>query len=159
MSQLYYPYVDVCCICGVKLGTPCEKFTHAYFDNYMLANDWKDKMSRDIESGNPRIDISADDMEYGASHVYLLQYTTDTGNFATQCLSFQRGPARDAGINGITHELLLHVLIDRLESFQAGPYACAENAEALGALKHALNYLNKRTAEREKRGVEGTNEL
>lgn len=114
-------------------------------------------MRRDIESHNPRIDIAADDKENGSSHVYLLQYTTDTGNLVTQVLSFQRGPARDAGINGITHELLLLVLIDRLESFQAGKHACTYNAEALLYIKSALEALNARTTECEKRGVEGTN--
>lgn len=117
-------------------------------------------MPRDIESHNSRITIAADDKENGASHVYLLQYTTDTGNLATQVLSFQRGPVGAAGINGITHELLLHVLIDRLESFQAGKQAWRTyNQEALEQLQQALRTLNARTAEREQRGVEGTNEL
>lgn len=112
-------------------------------------------MPRDIESHNSRITIAADDKENGASHVYLLQYTTDTGNLAAQVLSFQRGPVGAAGINGITHELLLLVLIDRLESFQAGKHACTYNAEALLYIKSALEALNARTTEREKRGVEG----
>jgi hypothetical protein len=33
---------------------------------------------------------------------------------------FQNGPIAEAGVNGVTHEVLLAVLIDRLEAFQAG---------------------------------------
>lgn len=37
---------------------------------------------------------------------------------------FQNGPIAKVGVNGVTHEALLAILIDRLRSFQAGPYAC-----------------------------------
>ncbi len=71
-------------------------------------------------------------------------------------LVFQCGPIAEHGVNGITHEALLAVLIDRLECFQAGPYACAENAAALLSLREALRWLGERTAARVARGVEGT---
>ena len=73
-------------------------------------------------------------------------------------LSFQNGPIKEAGVNGITHEVLLAVLIDRMRSFQDGDYACRENAIALTKLEEALMWLNKRTQGREARGVEGTHE-
>lgn len=71
-------------------------------------------------------------------------------------IDFQNGPIATVGVNGLTHEALLAILIDRLEGFQAGQYACEENAEALNDLKHAQGMLKFRTEKRLARGVEGT---
>lgn len=71
---------------------------------------------------------------------------------------FQNGPIKEVGVNGVTHEALIAVLMDRLRGFQSGPYACQDNAEALHHLSVALGYLQKRTKARIARGVEGTNE-
>jgi len=70
---------------------------------------------------------------------------------------FQNGPIKESGVNGITHEVLLAIVIDRLRSFQAGDYACRENAIALTNCEQALMWLKKRTSDRLARGVEGTN--
>jgi hypothetical protein len=69
---------------------------------------------------------------------------------------FQNGPINEHGVNGISGEALLAVNIDRLRGFQAGQYACADNAEALDHLEKALECLHRRTKERLARGVEGT---
>ena len=50
------------------------------------------------------------------------------------------------------------IQIDRLRSFQAGLYACRENALALTALEESLMWLQKRTRDRFARGVEGTSQ-
>lgn len=71
-------------------------------------------------------------------------------------LMFQNGPIAEVGVNGITHEALLAVLVDRLEHFQRGPYTCRENAIALTKLQEAQHWLHHRTRLREGRGVEGT---
>ncbi len=71
-------------------------------------------------------------------------------------LLFQNGPIKEVGVNGITHEALLAILIDRLRSFQAGPYANRANAIALTHGEEMLMWLQQRTRERIKRGVEGT---
>jgi hypothetical protein len=73
-------------------------------------------------------------------------------------ISFQNGPIKEAGVNGITGEALMAIQIDRLGSFQAGPYACRENAVALTKLEESLMWLQKRTRARLARGVEGTHE-
>ena len=73
-------------------------------------------------------------------------------------LRFQRGPIKEAGINGITNEVLLAIVIDRLEGFQSGPFACDENAAALHHVRAALSRLEDRTRARAVRGVEGTHE-
>jgi hypothetical protein len=73
-----------------------------------------------------------------------------------QFISFQDGPIKEVGINGLTQEVLLAILIDRLECFQTSKYACVENETALGHVKAALEALGQRTKKREDRGVEGT---
>ena len=87
-----------------------------------------------------------------ACHAY--QIVNDSEAFAY--INFQNGPIKEVGVNGITHEALLAILIDRLRGFQSGDYLCRENALALTKLEEALMWLNKRTLDRIKRNVEGT---
>lgn len=68
---------------------------------------------------------------------------------------FQNGPIKEYGVNGVTQEALLAIVIDRLHSFQAGPFSCRENAIALTHCEDALMWLQRRTVKRIKRGVEG----
>lgn len=56
------------------------------------------------------------------------------------------------GLNGITHEALLAILIDRLEGFQSGPYKSYYNADALYYLKAAMDVLHRRTRDRMAQG-------
>lgn len=74
----------------------------------------------------------------------------------TQNISFQNGPILEAGVNGISGEALLAIIIDRLRCFQGGGFACRENAVALTHAETALMWLQKRTRDRMARGVEGT---
>lgn len=69
---------------------------------------------------------------------------------------FQNGPIDEVGVNGVTHEALLAIVADRLRSFQKGPFASRYNALALTHIEDAQNWLNRRTLERMRRGVEGT---
>jgi hypothetical protein len=99
----------------------------------------------------------------GANHVYDIAYNlnpgTDAGGTSSMCrISFQNGPIQEAGVNGISGEALIAVAIDRLRSFQEGPFACYENAQALTKLEEGLMWLQKRTRDRMARGVEGTNQ-
>lgn len=78
-------------------------------------------------------------------------------SYAREVILFQNGPIKEAGVNGITQEALLAIVIDRLRSFQQGPFSCRENAIALTHCEEALMWLQRRTVARIKRGVEGTN--
>ncbi len=71
---------------------------------------------------------------------------------------FQNGPVPEVGINGVTEQALVAIVIDRLRSFQAGPFACRENALALTKLEESLHWMHARTLNRMARGVEGKNE-
>lgn len=74
-------------------------------------------------------------------------------------ITFQNGPVKEAGINGLHNEDLIAVVIDRLQGFQDGKFRCRENAIAITKLEESLLWLNKRTHDRIARNVEGTNEL
>lgn len=105
----------------------------------------------------------------GACHRYLIsgieRLADNPSNAATQLradeieILFQNGPIPENGTNGITQEVLLAIVIDRLRCFQKGPYACPENEDALGHLIIARDHLHDRTRKRIERGVEGTHEV
>lgn len=88
----------------------------------------------------------------GANH----EYDVVLPDSSTTRISFQNGPIAEDGVNGLTQEVLLAICIDRLRSFQSGPYACRENALALTKLEEAVMWLHSRTRSRMERGVEGT---
>lgn len=92
----------------------------------------------------------------GACHEYSI--TTPPPSGVQMRISFQNGPinADGNGVNGVTHEALLAILADRLRSFQKGPYSCKANACALTHIEEAQHWLQQRTIERMRRGVEGT---
>jgi hypothetical protein len=94
----------------------------------------------------------------GACHVYeITGYLPPNDAFpGVTRLEFQNGPIAEAGVNGITHEALLAVLIDRLECFQKGRFANSYNQRALEHLVGAQESLKDRTRDRVARGVEGT---
>lgn len=74
----------------------------------------------------------------------------------TAVILFQNGPINEVGVNGLTHEALLAILIHRLECFQNGNFANSYNQRALEHLVGAQESLKDRTRERIARGVEGT---
>lgn len=96
----------------------------------------------------------------GASHEYHIAATDDGSGrpyrIAEHAISFQDGPINECGVNGITQEVLLAIVADRLRSFQAGPFGCRENALALTKIEEAQHWLQQRTLARMRRGVEGT---
>lgn len=116
---------------------------------------------------NDALDILVTDEpgQGGANHEYEIHLTAEPGEGSPkitaekwqQNISFQNGPIQEAGINGVSNEALLAIVIDRLRSFQAGPYACRENDVALSQAENSLMWLQKRTRDRMARGVEGTN--
>lgn len=71
-------------------------------------------------------------------------------------VAFQNGPIKEEGYNGLTQEALFAIIIDRLDGFQSGKFACRENAVALTHTESALLWLTKRTLDRLARNVEGT---
>ena len=56
--------------------------------------------------------------------------------------------------DGTTNEAVLEMLINRMQFLQS-KMACRENAIVITKLEESLMWLNKRTNDRKKRGVEG----
>lgn len=100
----------------------------------------------------------------GANHAYLVEGFDNSTNPSdpddqdadTTLILFQNGPINEVGVNGITQEVLLAIVADRLRSFQAGPFSCRENALALTKIEEAMHWLQQRTLRRMRAGVEGS---
>lgn len=115
-------------------------------------------MDREIKSHivnpiNDRLRITVRDQPGagGAHHEYQIALPDGSG----VRLVFQNGAIAEKGVNGITQEVLLAIVADRLECFQNGPFACRENEIALEKIQEAMEALQSRTRERMARGVEG----
>jgi len=94
------------------------------------------------------------DPEYNAPNNYRITNSKTTQYLST--LHFQEGAIKEVGVNGIFMEDLINICVDRLEHYQKSDFACRENAIAITHLETALLWLNKRTNDRIKRGVQGT---
>ena len=114
---------------------------------------------REIEIGSHEYTkvICMDDGASGACHSYLIK---EAGSIPTDpalvAVNFQNGFIKENGVNGCHNEDLIAIVIDRLQCFQVGEYACRENAIALTKLQESLMWLRKRTDDRKARGVLGT---
>ena len=106
------------------------------------------------------IDVGDEPGPGGACHEYYISpITKDADVIAGEFghVKFQKGPVKENELNGCFMEDLLNIVVDRLESFQSGDFACRENALALTKVEEALHWLNHRTADRVEREVEGKN--
>ena len=122
----------------------------------------------DLPQNQLKIEVWDDPGAGGANHYYYITgFDIDKnpsyaviGTPETECgmILFQNGPIKEAGVNGVTQEALLAIVIDRLRSFQEGPYHSIMNRKALHCCEEALDWLKIRTKERLFRGVEGKTE-
>lgn len=92
----------------------------------------------------------------GAYHEYRIVVGRDDGqdNLVTD-LKFQNGGLKEVGPNGITDQALIAIVIDRVRCFNDGPYRCRENSMVITKLEEALLWMEKRSNDRARRGVEG----
>lgn len=120
-----------------------------------------------VNPANDKLTINVTDAPGagGANHRYEISgFSTesnpsyDEAGESELTILFQNGPINEAGVNGVTQEALLAIVADRLRSFQAGQYACRENALALTKIEEAQHWLHHRTLARMARGVEGTHQ-
>lgn len=120
---------------------------------------WREVLDHRVEgkgggADDTRVFVMDEPGQGGASHEYVV--TGSDGN-AMLRVNFQNGPIQEHGVNGSQQEHLLAIVIDRLRSFQAGPFANRYNALALTKCEEALMWLQRRTVDRIRRGVEGYN--
>ena len=121
-----------------------------------------------------KIDVMDEPGSGGGYHHYLLHgFNTQTNasdvepklNLSYANIFFQNGPVSFKEFidefypqvvnNGITIEALLAICEHRLQCFQAGPFACESNANALLNISQAMEALHSRTRDRVARNVEG----
>lgn len=70
-------------------------------------------------------------------------------------IKFQEGTVPENGKNGLQVEEVLGAALERLQGYNKA-VPCRENSLAITHIEEAIMWLNKRTADREARGVEGT---
>ena len=98
----------------------------------------------------------------GAHHAYTISvyqdYTTGMDGAAPVeevTLNFQNGGLKEVGANGITDQALIAIALDRVRSFNEGQFRCRENSMIITKLEEAMMWMEKRSNDRARRGVEG----
>lgn len=97
-----------------------------------------------VDGSNTAVDVT------GHKYQVLISQLTVT-------LDFQHGPVKEVGVNGLTNEALLAILIHRTEWLN-NQFPCAENETALQGMRQAREAFESRTRDRLARQVEGKNE-
>ncbi len=77
-------------------------------------------------------------------------YVVSTAGKTLTTLQFQRGGSKEQGVNGLTNEALLAVLIDRIGSI-SDTHAGNDTDEVLRLLESAELWMQKRSIERRAR--------
>ena len=105
-----------------------------------------------------RIEVVDDPTKEGVNSKYQC-YTKQHGNWQKSGgeIKLQKGPVTEPGLNGITNEALLCIVLHRL---QAQNKACGsrETSLALTKLEEAMMWLHAREKDRMKRGVKDSYE-
>jgi hypothetical protein len=70
-------------------------------------------------------------------------------------LNFQNGGLKEVGANGITDQALLAIILDRVRSFNEGQFRCRENSMIITKGEEMMMWMEKRSNDRARRGVEG----
>ncbi len=80
-------------------------------------------------------------------------------NSAENSIKFtvQNGPIKEVGENGCQIDTLIYTATVVIRDLNR-QFPCRENSVAITKLEEAMMWLDKRTADREFRGVEGTNQ-
>lgn len=105
-----------------------------------------------VETAHTTRNTQGKDVPPGHSYSVL-----SCGMFATH-LDFQCGPVKEVGVNGITNEALLAILIHRTRILNEN-FPSHLNDAAIKSMETALNLFESRTRDRVARGVEGENKV
>lgn len=93
--------------------------------------------------------------EKKGSTYFLEDFNKDV---TSQQISFYEANNEGMLQNGTTLEEMLRVSIERLQDLNSR-FGCRENSIAITKMQEAIMWLNERTRDREKRGVEGKLEV
>lgn len=100
--------------------------------------------------------IGINDDTFAPGHYYEMRWLNTKGEREVRWMFFQDGPIPANGVNGLTSEAMLAILIHRTSTLNTN-FPCEENELAILHMKKALDWFNTRTAKRKARGVEGKN--
>lgn len=106
-----------------------------------------------LHKDNNGVQVNAISADSGRINVDGHLYDITAGD-QISTISFQNGPVLQNGVNGITNEALLAILIHRTKLLNE-KFQCSENDRAIQHMEEALVNLEVRTARRMVRGVEG----
>ena len=87
------------------------------------------------------------------AHVELFAHENETHRGPFGYIKFQLGPLPVVGPNGVYIEDVIAVLVERLDGFQQGAFACHENDMAIRMLGHAQDQLRQRKNRRTAAGL------
>lgn len=88
-------------------------------------------------------------------HYYVISHPA---NGVYSEVLFQNGPVKEVGVNGLTNEALLALVLHRLRILNTN-FPCRENSLAITNIEQGVMWLEQRTKDRVKRNVEGFNKL
>jgi hypothetical protein len=102
--------------------------------------------------------VAVDGPTHGnACHVYEVRTKSTADGFEVLATStFQPGPIKEHGVNGVQHADLLAIIRDRLDFFQTGPFKSPGNEVTAGFVSAAIASEDNRTRRRVLAGTEGT---
>lgn len=96
-----------------------------------------------------------DEVKFNGHHDYEIR-RNDTNEVLLK-IHYQEGARKDPNsIPGILDLDLLHIVRDRIQTFQKGEFACRENALVLTKVEEAIMWSEARVKDRERRAVLGT---
>ncbi len=92
----------------------------------------------------------------GANHKYNIVCDCRSDS---RLIDFQNGARKEEGSeHGIIDSDLLEIVLDRMKSFQQGPFSSRENAIVITKLEECLMWMNRRVEDRIERNVLGKNQ-
>ena len=106
-----------------------------------------------VEEGRKITCEDREEWKYNAPHRFVV---SDDYDKIVGIVEFQRGPKKESGVNGVTEQDLLAMVLTRLNAFQGSVYCCAQNSITIKAIETAMLALRDRTERRKLAGIEGT---
>lgn len=132
-----------------------ELSTNKWFDDESVsvdvANVYSGWMEIHSEESGLKVTTPVDGDKVAHDYIVEVEKANLTG-FTT--IQFQNGPIPEVGVNGLTNEALLAILLHRTKVLNK-LFPCKENEEAILHMQQAFQWFNQRTINRKARGVEG----
>lgn len=142
---------------GYVSWSPADVFERAYHQ----VNQSAEIQSAVIHEDNNGVTVHhltrIDEHELAAGHNYDISLPNVNPPENLIAIRFQNGPVKEVGVNGITNEALLAVIVHRLQELNK-QFPCRENSLAITNIEQGLMWLEQRTKNRVARGVEGLNQ-